>query len=50
MNTSEQLYHLTDTVAYMNEKLDKEIRLIKSLLRKILEKMGDNNNENVYSL
>lgn len=37
MNTSEQLYHMNDTLQFLNDKLDREIRLIKNMLRKIIE-------------
>ena len=38
MNTSEQLYHLNDTLQYLVEKFNDEVRLIKALHRKIIDK------------
>lgn len=37
MNTSEQLYHMNDTLNYLSEKVDREIRLIKNMLIKIID-------------
>ena len=37
MNTSEQLYQINDTLAYLSEKLDREIRLIKTMLRQVID-------------
>ena len=45
MNTSEQLYQMNDTLAYLSEKLDREIRLIKNLLRKIVDLIKPNEDD-----
>ena len=37
MNTSEQLYQMNDTLAYLSEKLDREIRIIKNMLIRIID-------------
>ena len=37
MNTSEQLYHMNDTLQFLNDKLDREIRLIKNMLIRIID-------------
>jgi chromosomal replication initiation ATPase DnaA len=37
MNTSEQLYHMNDTLNFLADKIDREIRLLKNMLRKIIE-------------
>ena len=37
MNTSEQLYHIEETLRYLTEKVDREIRLIKTMLRQIID-------------
>ena len=42
MNTSEQLYNITDTLHYLSEKLDREIRYIKAMLKKLLEYNKEN--------
>lgn len=41
MNISEQLYHIGDTLNYMNDKVDSELRMIKALLKKLLDKIKD---------
>ena len=45
MNTSEQLYQMNDTLAYLSEKLDREIRIIKNLLRKIIDLIKPNEDD-----
>lgn len=42
MNTSEQLYNITDTLHYLSDKVDRELRMIKALLKKLLENSKDN--------
>ena len=37
MNTSEQLYHIEETLRYLTDKVDREIRLIKTMLRQIID-------------
>lgn len=41
MNNSEHLYNISDTLRYLTDKVDTELRMIKSLLRKILEEMRE---------
>ena len=45
MNNSEQLYHMNDTLNYLSEKLDREIRLMKNLLRKIIDLIKPNDDD-----
>ena len=45
MNTSQQLYQANDTLAYLSEKLDREIRIIKNLLRKIIDLIKPNEDD-----
>lgn len=37
MNTSEQLYHMEDSLRYLTDKVDREIRLIKNMLMRIID-------------
>ena len=37
MNTSEQLYHMNDTLHFLSEKVDREIRIIKNMLIRIID-------------
>lgn len=46
MNNTERLCNIDDTTAYIANKVDTELRQIKALLRKILEKMDKEDNEN----
>jgi len=39
MNNTERLCNIDDTTAYIANKVDTELRQIKALLRKILEKL-----------
>jgi len=41
MNTSEQLYHMNDTLEYLSNKVDKELRYMKELLRKVLDEIRE---------
>tara|TARA_R110002020_G_scaffold279269_1_gene495033 strand:+ start:45 stop:185 length:141 start_codon:yes stop_codon:yes gene_type:complete len=37
MNTSEQIYHIEETLRYLTDKLDREIRIIKNMLIRIID-------------
>ena len=39
MNTTERIINMEDTLRYLVDKCDREFRIIKSLLRNLIEKM-----------
>ena len=39
MNNTERIYHIEDTVSYIANKVEKDNRMIISLLKKLIEKI-----------
>ena len=43
MNNSERIYNIEETIYYLTNKIEKDNRIIINLLKKIIEKINNNN-------
>ena len=43
MNNSERIYNIEETIHYLTNKIEKDNRIIINLLKKIIEKISNNN-------